>query len=165
MPHRSPILRGLSLLVAGGLLLCFLACQKGVRFYSYQPVDPHGWSCLDTLRFELPADTIASLNTYSLGARFSQRVEYSGLWLVLEQRANPTEGLVETPPPPRRDTLFLPLIHENGKLKGNDAVIHETEAVCTAAQTTPNTPLTLLVYHIMPMQEVSGVLEIGLKVE
>ena len=132
-------------------MLCILSCRNHVRLYSFLPVDPHGWSCTDTLRFELPGDTIASFNTYSLCARFSEKVAYRGLWLVLEQRATPAESL-QQPPSPRRDTLYLPLAHENGKWEANGVIA-------------PKTPLTLLVYHIMPKQEISGVLEIGLKVE
>ena len=161
---RCTILRRLCLLVAGGMLLCILSCRNHVRLYSFLPVDPHGWSCTDTLRFELPGDTIASFNTYSLCARFSEKVAYRGLWLVLEQRATPAESL-QQPPSPRRDTLYLPLAHENGKWEANGVIVHEAEAVCTATQIAPKTPLTLLVYHIMPKQEISGVLEIGLKVE
>lgn len=151
-------------LVIGGLLLCCLSCRNSVRLYSYQPVDLHGWSCTDTIHFELPADSAAVLHTYSLGVRFTEQIAYRGLWLVLEQRGVPTGEPVQQPPY-RRDTLYLPLTRDNGTWMASGIVYHEAQAICTAAHTTPHVPLTLLVYHIMPKQEISGILEVGLKVE
>ena len=151
-------------LVVGGLLFCSLSCRNSVLLYSYQPVDSHGWSCTDTLHFELPADSLAALHTYSLGVRFTEEFVFSGLWLVLEQRFVPTDKTMQIPPP-RRDTLYLPLADDQGRWNASGVICHEIQAVCAAAQAPPNIPLTLLVYHIMPKQEVSGILEVGLKVE
>lgn len=133
-----------------------IGCQRSPRFYSYQPVDPRGWHCTDTLHFSLPADSTTSLRTFSLGARFTERVRYRGLWLVLEQRASSFR---------RRDTLYLPLANENGQWAANGVVYHEAEAVCTAALTEGGQPLQLLVYHLMPEQEIEGFTEVGVKVE
>ena len=166
MLAQKPIIRKFGLLYAlvGGLLFCCLSCRNSVVLYSYLPVDPHGWSCTDTLHFELSADSVAALHTYSLGVRFTEEVAFSGLWLVLEQRPFLTEKALQLPPP-RRDTLYLPLTDDKGKWNATGVVCHEVQAVCTAAQTPPNIPLHLLVYHIMPKQEISGILEVGLKVE
>ena len=157
---NSPIPRRLchlcSLLV-GGLLLCCFSCRNNVRLYSYQPVDPHGWSCTDTLRFEVSADSVATLRTFSLGIRFTELMDYRELWLVLEQRSS--ERL------PRRDTLYLPLAHENGKWEATGVICHQTEVICTAALTPSLQPLELLVYHIMPEQNIHGITEVGVKVE
>ncbi|MCR5180093.1 MAG: gliding motility lipoprotein GldH [Bacteroidaceae bacterium] len=133
------------------------ACDPPARLHTYLPVDPNGWSCKDTLHFTLKADSVSTLRTFSLGANFTESQVYKGVWLVLEQRSmNHT---------PRRDTMYLPLAHENGKWEAQGIITHVTEGVCTAAHTFPMQPTQLLVYHIMPQQEIRGFVAIGVKVE
>lgn len=144
--------------------LLLTACHDTARLYIYQPVDPHGWNCTDTLRYDLPADTVAILRTYSLGVRFTEQMAYRNLWLVLEQRVTPLGSPTQVPPA-RRDTLCLSLAHDNGRWEGTGVICHEVQAVCTAAHTTAAAPMQLLVYHIMPQQAICGITEVGLKVE
>ena len=146
-------------LTAGALC----ACRPSVR-HTYLPVDPRGWSCTDTLFYEIPADSVARLRTFSLGVRFKENYGYRGLWLVLEQRVVPSERIMQVPAP-RRDTLYLSLAHENGRWDAQGNIYHVAEGVCTATYSTPGAPLQLLVYHIMPQQEIQGIMEVGVKVE
>jgi len=135
--------------------VCCFSCQPTTCFYSYQPVDPHGWSVTDTLRFQLPADSTSVLRTFSLGVRYNNLMPYRKLWLVLEQRGDHI----------RRDTMCLQTALEDGRWDASGVICHETEEVCVAAYTASSRPTELLVYHIMSRQEIQGIMEVGVKVE
>lgn len=142
-------------LAMAAVLTCATACRNTARYYVFQPVNPQGWLCTDTLRFEVPPDSTAEAHTFSLEVRFTNEIAYQGLWLVLERRTLP----------PKRDTLYLPLATENGEWDAGGVVFHEASAVCTTSPLPSDASLQLLVYHIMPEQELRGVNEVGVKVE
>ena len=84
------------------LTAVLLGCRPSTPLCEYHPVNPRGWSTLDTLRFQLPPDSVSTRRTISLGVRFTERVEYRGLWLVVEQRGHLVgAGRRRRPQPPR----------------------------------------------------------------
>lgn len=137
------------------LTAVLLGCRPSTPLCEYHSVDPRGWSTLDTLRFQLPPDSVSTRRTISLGVRFTERVEYRGLWLVVEQR-----GLAAA----HRDTMFLPLAGEDGRWLVPGAVYHEVRGECATLQTPAGQPLELLLYHIMPEQNILGFIEAGVMV-
>ncbi len=134
------------------------SCQKRPALYSYQPVDVHGWACTDTLRFtltELPQD---SLCTFSVGVRTSEHVPYQNLWLVLERRWGEDFR--------QRDTVELRLTDAQGEWQTQGNILHEEEVFVTAKKyNAKQLPLELLVYHLMRQQRLTGVMEVGVKVD
>ncbi|MBR0274208.1 MAG: hypothetical protein IJQ59_09015 [Bacteroidaceae bacterium] len=132
------------------------SCSRPV-LYDYAPVDPHGWLTTDTLRFtlsEVPADGDYTL---SLGARYSSLLPYEDIWLVLEQRTDECR---------HRDTLHLATPVEMPTWQTNGTALHQAEAAVTTTHLTPQQmPVELLVYHVMRHQSLTGITEIGVRVQ
>ena len=148
------------------LLACLLvsciflgACKERTRFYTYQPVNPDGWDCTDTLCFQL--DELPYKEGYShlnIDIRFTNRYPYQDLWLVMEQRAELDSR--------QRDTVHLDLTKSPNPWQVKGTVLHEldtTAAVCHYQQ--KQTPVKLLVYHIMNEQTLTGITEIGVRLQ
>lgn len=139
------------------LTAVLLGCRPSTPLCEYHSVNPRGWSTLDTLRFQLRADCVSTQRTISLGVRFTERVEYRDLLLVVEQRGQAVAA--------HRDTLCLPLAGEDGRWFVEGNVYHEVRGECATLQTTAGQPLELLLYHIMPEQNILGFTEAGVMVK
>jgi len=138
-------------------LLALSSCRQRPVLYDYVPVNPHGWQTTDTLRFTLPAVPADGDYTLSLGARYNSQFPYEDLWLVLEQRYLSVR---------RRDTLHLAMPTEKPTWQTNGIAYHEAEAPVTTTHLTPQQmPVELLVYHVMRHQCLTGITEVGVKVE
>lgn len=138
-------------------LLALSSCRQRPVLYDYVPVEPHGWLTTDTLRFTLPAVPADGDYTFSLGTRFNSQYPYEDLWLVLEQRYLSVR---------RRDTLHLAMPTEKPTWQTNGIAFHEAEAPVTTTHLTPQQmPVELLVYHVMRHQCLTGITEVGVKVE
>ena len=137
--------------------LALSSCRQRPVLYDYVPVEPHGWQTTDTLRFTLPAVPADGDYTFSLGTRFNSQYPYEDLWLVLEQRYLSVR---------RRDTLHLAMPTEKPTWQTNGIAFHEAEAPVTTTHLTPQQmPVELLVYHVMRHQCLTGITEVGVKVE
>lgn len=137
--------------------LALSSCRQRPVLYDYVPVNPHGWLTTDTLRFTLPAVPADGDYTFSLGTRFNSQYPYEDLWLVLEQRYLSVR---------RRDTLHLAMPTEKPTWLTNGIAFHEAEAPVTTTHLTPQQmPVELLVYHVMRHQCLTGITEVGVKVE
>lgn len=138
-------------------LLALGACQPLVHYYHYQPVDPLGWALTDTLLFTVPVSSNPQPHNVSLGIRFREQQRYRDLYLVLEQRLQHGAAL--------RDTLHLHLANERGRWQARGVVLHEHEVAATPARLDTLNPTTFLVYHVQGPQIITGITEVGLKVE
>lgn len=137
--------------------LALSSCRQRPVLYDYVPVNPHGWQTTDTLRFTLPAVPADGDYTLSLGARYNSQFPYEDVWLVLEQRYLSVR---------RRDTLHLAMPTEKPTWQTNGIAYHEAEAPVTTTHLTPQQmPVELLVYHVMRHQCLTGITEVGVKVE
>ena len=136
--------------------LCLLfSCRPTTLYYHYEPVNPEGWSVTDTLRYELPQAASDRLYTLSIGVRFNQKLRYQDLFLVVEQRQ----------PIPSRDTIQMHLANERGRWQARGVTLHELETVVAATRLDTTQQNTFLIYHIMHPQEITGITEVGLRVE
>ena len=155
MTTARRLLAGIQL--AAGLIAVSIgltSCRPKAIFYSYQPISGQMWSRTDTLRFDLPHVEDASLWQVSVGVRCTNRLEYQDLWLVVEQRT----AVV------KRDTLHIIMADLNGQWLSLNPILHTTEQpACTISLATPESQL--LVYHVMRPFTVSGISEVGIKVE
>lgn len=146
----------LSLFIFSLFTLFVSSCTRRPAIYSYQPVNTSGWYSTDTLRYVMPELPHNGIYTLSLGARIGNRMPYNDLWLVLEQRYGADYR--------HRDTLHLELVKDERYANGN--ILHTRESkVTTAHYTTQQMPVEFLVYHIMRHQNLTGIYEIGLKVD
>ena len=137
------------------LLLLLPACRPRTLYHRYLPVDPRGWDVTDTLRFNLPPATSTRLHTISLGIRFTQHMPWRDLYLVIEQRTLQH----------RRDTLHLFLANHTGRWQARGVVLHDRQAIVTAARLDTAHANTILVYHIMRTQRITGITEVGVKAQ
>lgn len=149
--------------------LSLSSCRQRPVLYDYVPVNPHGWLTTDTLRFTLPAVPADGDYTFSLGTRFNSQYPYEDLWLVLEQRfvgAGDDAATIVGDECRRRDTLHLAMPTEKPTWRTNGIAFHEAEAPVTTTHLTPQQmPVELLVYHVMRHQCLTGITEVGVKVE
>jgi len=132
-----------------------VSCDRPV-LYDYVAVNPHGWLTTDTLRFTLSEVPRDGDYTLSLGARYNNLLLYEDIWLVLEQRNDSRH----------RDTLHLATPMELPTWQSNGTALHEAEAAVTTAHlTTQQMPVELLVYHVMRHQRLTGIMEVGVRVQ
>lgn len=138
------------------LALCtLLSCRPTTLYHHYEPVNPEAWRVTDTLRYELPPAPSDRLYTLSLGVRFNQGFRYQDLYLVVEQRQ----------PVPSRDTVHVHLANERGRWQARGVVLHDCETVVAATRLDTTRHNTFFIYHIMHPQELTGITEVGLRVE
>ena len=136
--------------------MCLLSsCRPRTLYHHYEAVNPVGWSVTDTLCYELPPALSGRLHTLSLGVRFNQEFRYQDLYLVVEQRQ----------PTPSRDTVHVHRATDRGRWQTRGVVLHDRETVVTATRLDTIRQNIFLIYHIMSPQEVTGITEVGLKVE
>lgn len=151
----------LPFLLASLLVSCLFlgACKKHTQFFTYQSVNQEGWNCTDTLWFQLDELPHADDDsTLSIDIRYTNRYPYQDLWLVMEQRTDPDSR--------QRDTIHMDLsMRPNAwQVKGN--VLHELDTTATVCHFTQRrTPVKLLVYHIMNEQTLTGIIEIGVRLQ
>ena len=153
------------------LLLCALllgACTRPA-LYEYAVVNPHGWLTTDTIRFTLLQVPRDGDYTLSLGVRYNHLVPYADLWLVVEQRyvGEGDAPVTRVGEECRcRDTLHLAMPVAVNLWQSNGSVFHVSEApAVTAHFTARQMPVKLLVYHVMNHQCLTGIMEVGVKVE
>ena len=139
-------------LIVGTFLL--VSCRPRPIMHAYQPIPGQAWSRTDTLRFDLPYMPDAAESQVSVGVRCTNQLDYQDLWLVVEQRT----ALV------RRDTVHFIMADLNGQWLSMNPFLHADElAAGTVSLTTPESQL--LVYHVMQPFTVTGISEVGIKVE
>lgn len=147
------------------LRLCFLlvvscmglvACQQRTVYHVYQPVDNTAWERMDTLRFDCPQLAEGGTFRCSVGVRFQEQMPYREVNLVLEHRIGHERV---------RDTLSMLLADDDGKWLTQGVALHEYETAAATITVPADANMELLIYHIMPRQELTGFTEVGLKIE
>ena len=143
------------------LLLCcaFVLCScNRPALYEYQAVSHDGWLSTDTLRYELKGVPHDGWYSLTLGVRYDDTYAYDDLWLVVERRLGDHSRL--------RDTLHMTALQDTVGWQPRGSVLHEHEEMAAATRfTTQQMPVRLLVYHIMQRQRLTGIVDVGLKVE
>lgn len=132
------------------------ACQQGVVYHVYQPVDNIAWERTDTLHFDCPRLADGGRFRCSVGIRFQEQMPYRDVNLVLEHRIGNEH---------QRDTLSLMLTDDDGKWLTQGVALHEYEAEAATIEVPATATVELLIYHIMPRQSLTGLTEVGLKIE
>ena len=152
------------LVCAVGVLASFLVgCRPRTSYFTFQPVNPDGWTCTDTLRFTPPEATADGRFSLNLVVRFNNHLEYGDLWLVVEQRLRAADERMRYLP--HRDTVHLVVANEAGKWLTPGVVLHEEEAFVGLPHLLKGEALEVLVYHVMREQELQGLTEVGLRME
>lgn len=133
------------------------SCDRPV-YYGYQPVNPEGWHSTDTLRFELVEVPNDGWYSMSLGVRYTNTFPYEDLWLVMERRHGDHYR--------HRDTVHLEVLQNASNWASQGNILHEREEMVAATRlTAQQMPIELLVYHIMRNQSLTGISDIGVKVQ
>ena len=153
-PHRAYRTCGLFLLL---FAFALGACDRPV-LYDYQAVSSEGWLSTDTLRYQLEEIPHDGWYSFSLGLRYTNALPYQDVWLVLERRQGDHFR--------RRDTLHMTALQDSLSWQANGPILHEREEVVSASRlTAQQMPVLLLVYHIMQRQRLTGISDVGVKVE
>lgn len=145
-----------------GLILLFCAfvlcaCNRP-PLYEYQAVSHDGWLSTDTLRYELKEVPHDGWYSLTLGVRYDDSYAYDDLWLVIERRQGDHARL--------RDTLHMTALQDIVGWQPRGSVLREHEEMAAATRfTAQQMPVHLLVYHIMQRQRLTGIMDVGLKVE
>jgi gliding motility-associated lipoprotein GldH len=142
-------------------LVTLVSCKRDALLYVYNPVDSEGWSRQDTLSFDIDSVPVSGMYTISLGLRFTDRMPYRQISLVLEQRLYDTGDIFTL----RCDTLNMFLSDSLSRWKAQGNSLYGREDIVRAAQLVQGQHIEWRVYHIMIPSMVPGITDVGLKVE
>ena len=140
-------------------MLAFALCScNRPALYEYQAVLHSGWLSTDTLCYELQGVPHDGWYSLTLGVRYDDTYAYDDLWLVVERREGDNSRL--------RDTLHMTALQDTVGWQPRGTVLREHEELATATHfTAQQMPVRLLVYHIMQRQRLTGITDVGVKVE
>ena len=142
------------------LALCAFAlcsCDRPA-LYEYHAVSQSGWMSTDTLRYELKEVPHDGWYSLTLGVRYDDTYAYDDLWLVVERRQGDHSR--------HRDTLHMTTLQDTVGWQPRGSVLRVHEELATSAHlSAQQMPVRLLVYHIMHRQRLTGITDVGLKVE
>ena len=134
-----------------------LSCTGGTVFHSYKPLPAEGWERRDTVCFPLPQQTEDINGTLTIGLRASAPVGMQDIVLAVEQ-------CLQSPAAYRCDTVRYPLTDAVGNVlgKGVNTIQYETQQLPIHAQKGQSG--IIRIHHIMNRETVSGITELGIKV-
>lgn len=142
------------------VLLLMAACDQRPAAYDYRSLPVDGWEPADTLRFHvdtLRADGIYAL-TLGLRTNEAQPYAYEDLVLVVRQRWHSPES--ETV-----DTLTLPLQADDGQPTARGVTRTQHVFPLGSQPRSAGQTADILVHHIMRCEMLTGVTEIGIRLE
>ena len=143
------------------LAICVLAaCDRRIVYDTYRQTPVEGWEHQDTLSYHI--DTIPATGNYRLhlGIRTSTAHHYPfrNLYLVVKEYWNaPDTCLV--------DTLLCHLTDEDGDLDGAGTGFRQYTFPVSKLTLTEHSTGTISVRHIMRRTELTGVSDIGIRLE
>lgn len=132
------------------------ACQE-TTIHRFCAVESHDWQDKYKARFHITEIDKAGRYEMTAEARLDKSYCYKDLWMVVETKGNGTE--------PIYDTICIETTDRNGDLDGSGRSILEYQVPLRTLQLKPGDTLDICMKHIMKVQPLSGVHDIGLKLE
>ena len=139
-----------------GAILC-VACIKGTLMHHFEHVDPEGWNRYDTLLFSLAPMPHQGRYDFTIDIRYANDFPYEGIWVAAETR-------LRHPSVTRRDTLYLKTTDENGTPVGKGLNLLQHSMTLYTLHLQPGQEGTLRLYHLMRLETMPDIREIGLKI-
>lgn len=146
------------LVVGTTILIGGISCHNKTFFHQYRAVDTAGWNRLDTLYFDIPPYADSASVRVTLEVRSTPQVGHQRLWLAVESRWQQPDSL-------RTDTIAVQLIEPSGENTGSGINLFEHEQPLYTCPLTAGQHGRIAVYHIMQLQRVPGLNDIGIRIE
>lgn len=146
----------LSLIITTIMLLMATACSGDGDFSRFERLPENGWAYGDTLMFDTTRPDSLSRGNLSLAMRHSGEYQYANIWLEVSYNDN---GHI------RRDTLNIPLADNYGRWLGKGFGSTRQLELPVARDILPLTASRIGVRHIMRVDTLRGVREIGVVFE
>ena len=139
------------------LALSLAACTDGTWVHRYLPLSEMGWERCDTLQFQLP--TVPTTGDYSLclGLRYDTQFPYEGIWIEAETR-------LKNPASIRRDTLYFPMMDEEGHSQGQGINLQQKEMPFTTLHLQKGQQATIRLRHIMARETIPHIKDAGVNI-
>lgn len=142
--------------LAVAAVLC-AACVRGTLLHHFEHVDPDGWNRYDTLLYSLPPIPQEGCYAFTIDLRYANDFAYEGIWVVAETR-------LRRPSLVRRDTLYLKTTDEHGTPVGRGLNLLQHSVPLCRLRLRPGQEGTLRLYHLMRLETMPDIREVGLKI-
>lgn len=140
--------------------LCCASCLNGVRWHTYQSVPAAGWGRTDTMSFTLPEWRDSSMLHLHLCLRVRSNARWSSLPVVFEYRLSHPDTVY-------RDTFVIPFQKPSPlplPFRGSTTLI-QCEQPLASLNASRLCPATIRLFHLMPIETVPFVTDVGLRIE
>ena len=141
-------------------LCCMLACNNKPLAFNYCSTPVEVWELGDTLKYHI--DTIKSDGNYqlSIGIRTSASTPYpyQSLWVVIKQHWHNPEKLVT-------DTVKCQLTNDRGDTNGHGVSLYQYDQNIKKLNIQQGVSADISVYHIMRSEMISGIADVGIKLQ
>lgn len=145
----------ITLSVLGMMIL--LSCQESLFYSEYKTVPRAQWDSRDTLSFQLPVTERTFDATLTVSVRRRQDYDYKTIALSIEHLLNGM--LVST------DTLHITLYDEDGQSLGHAFPISDNYSHPLPLHLGKGESHTLRITHIMRLNPLDGIPDVGIFVE
>lgn len=146
------------LVVAAAFLSgCSVRDNKTV-FHQYRAADASGWYKYDTLYFDIPPMHDSTTAQITLEIRSTPQFDHERLWVGVQ-----TDLL--RPETSRTDTVALVLIKPSGENTGTGVNLFEHEKPLYSHPLPQGQYGRIAVYHLMQLHRVSGISDIGIRIQ
>ena len=135
--------------------LTLVSCNRKTIYSHYEHTSIDGWEQTDTLTFIV--SPVAKTGTYieEVGLRINDAYPFTGLTLVVEQKAFPS-GIA------RSDTLNARLVADNGTRLGKGINLYQYNYHLCNLPLQQDDSLRITLYHHMKRQLLPGIADIGI---
>lgn len=149
--------RNIPLFLIALLSLAFVACDTSTVYYHFEPTPISGWERNDTLKFSVPALTLAGGYREDISMRINSEYPFTGLTLIVDQTVFPGNRHVS-------DTVNCSVVDKDGNVKGRGIGFYEYDFPLTHLRLNAGDSLQINVRHNMKREILPGIADIGIRV-
>jgi gliding motility-associated lipoprotein GldH len=146
------------LLISLAVALVLTGCSRKVVYSHYEPTPIDGWEKNDTLSFTVVPIRHEGVYLEEVGLRTSGIYPFTGLTLIVEQRATPS-GMM------RSDTLHARLIDRDGSVQGKGISYFQYNFHLANLRLQANDTLHVSIRHNMKREILPGISDVGISLE
>ena len=156
LPPKITAVANSSLFILNSSFL--IACSGGTVFHSYKPLPVEGWERCDTVCFDLPRQTENISGTLTIGLRTKANIGIQDIVFAVKQCTGNAEVL-------RCDTVRCPLTDADGNALTGGVNIHQYETKQLPFHLQKGKRGTVRIHHLMSREDISGITEVGIKID
>lgn len=136
------------------VLICF-SCNRQNVYSHYVSTPIEGWSCYDSVRFEMGPVIQGTVFHEELDLRTTSHYPYTHLSLVVRQQVLPGGPL-------RCDTVTFALTDNHGNTTGSGVTHQSYTMALTPVQLANGERLAVTISHNMKTENIPGITEVGI---